>query len=91
MMKSLTASEAKKRLLELIRDSDETFERYLITRNGEPKAVLMSVDDYEGWIETLELMNSKEAITEIRKARRELDAGKGIPFEKILEKLHGHS
>ncbi len=88
-MKSITTTEAKKRLLELVRDADESFERYLITRNGEPKAVLMSVDDYEGWIETLELSSSKEAMTEIRKARKELDAGKGVSFEKILEKLHG--
>lgn len=87
-MKSITATEAKKRLLELVRDSDESFERYLITRNGEPKAVLMSVDDYEGWIETLELMSSDSAMEEIRKARKELDAGRGISFEKIWEKIH---
>lgn len=86
-MKSIKATEAKKHLLEIIRDSDEAFERYCITRNGEPKAILMSVDDYEGWLETLELMSSKKAVDEIRKARKELDAGKGIPFEKILEKL----
>lgn len=86
-MKSIKATDAKKHLLELLRESDETFERYLITRNGEPKAVLMSVDDYEGWIETLEIMSDKSALAEIKKARKELDASKGIPFEKILEKL----
>ena len=86
-MKSITTTEAKKRLLALVRDADESFERYCITRNGEPKVVLMSVDDYEGWIETLEMMSNKGAAKEIKKARRELDAGKGIPFEKILERL----
>lgn len=86
-MKSIKASEAKKLLLELIRDADESFERYCITRNGEPKAVLMSVDDYEGWLETLEVLSDEEAVVEIRKARKELDAGRGIPFKKILEKL----
>lgn len=86
-MKSIKATDAKKHLLELIRDADESFERYCITRNGEPKAVIMSVDDYEGWLETLEIMSSKEAVREIKKARKELDAGRGIPFEKILGKL----
>jgi antitoxin YefM len=88
-MKTITATEAKKRLLELIRDADESFERYFITRNSEPKAVLMSIDDYEGWLETLEILSSKGAVKEIRKARRELDAGKGIPFQKILGRLRG--
>ena len=86
-MKNIKATDAKKHLLELIRDADESFERYLITRNGEPKAVLMSVDDYEGWLETLEIMSNSDAVVEIEKARKELEKGKGIPFEKILEKL----
>lgn len=86
-MRSIKATEAKKHLLELIRDADEAFERYCITRNGEPKAILMSVDDYEGWLETLEILSSKKAVDEIRKARKELDLGRGISFEKILEKL----
>ena len=86
-MKTIKATDAKKHLLEILRDADDSFERYCITRNGEPKAVLMSIDDYEGWLETLEIMSSKEAVTEIKKARKELDAGKGVPFEKILEKL----
>lgn len=86
-MKSIKATDAKKHLLEILRDADESFERYCITRNGEPKAILMSVDDYEGWLETLAILSDKKAVAEIRKARRELNAGKGIAFEKILEKL----
>lgn len=88
-MRTLTVTEAKKRILELVRDTDESFERYCITRNGEPKAILMSVDDYEGWLETLEIMSRKKVVEEIKKARRELEAERGIPFAKILKKLNG--
>ena len=88
-MRWINATEAKKRLLELIRESDESFECYCVLRNGEPKAVLMSFDDYMGWMETLEIVSSKQAMREIRKARKELEEGKGIPFEKILEKIRG--
>ena len=88
-MKTINATEAKKRLLELIREADESFECYCITRNGEAKAILMSIEDYDGWLETLEIMSNKQAMKEIKQARKELDAGKGIPFEEILEKLSG--
>lgn len=88
-MRSINVTEAKKKLLEIIREADESFERYCIMRNGEPKAILMSADDYLGWIETLEILSSKQAVKEIRQARKEADAGKVIPFEKILEKLRG--
>lgn len=86
-MKTINATEAKKRLLELIRDTDRSFERYCITRNGEQKAILMSVADYEGWIETLEITHNPRALKEIKQARAELNAGKGIPFAKILESV----
>ncbi len=86
-MKYINATEAKKTLLELIREADESFERYCIVRNGVPKAILLSVEDYNGWLETLEILSSKGAIAEIRKARKELDAGKEIGFEELLEKL----
>lgn len=87
-MKSINATEAKKRLLELIRDTDESFERYCIVRNGEPKAILMSTADYDGWLETLEILSDKKVVAEIRQSRRELEAGKGIPFQKLLTKLN---
>lgn len=86
-MKSINATEAKKHLLELIRDADDSFERYCITRNGEPKAILMSAEDYDGWLETLEILSDKTALSEIKKARRELDQGKGIDFATVLKKL----
>ncbi len=86
-MKYMTVTEAKKHFLEIVRDADETSERYFITRNGEPVAMLVSADDYEGWLETLEILSDKKSLSEIKKARKELDQGKGIPFEKLLEKL----
>jgi antitoxin YefM len=86
-MKTINITDAKKKLLELVREADENFERYCIMRNGEPKAILMSADDYDSWLETMEIMSSKEAVAEIKKARRELDQGKGISFEKVLERL----
>jgi antitoxin YefM len=88
-MKYLTVTEAKKRLLELLREADTTFERYCITRNGEPKAILLSIDEFESWIETLEIMSDPSARADIKKARKELDAGKGISFETLLDQLRG--
>jgi prevent-host-death family protein len=41
-------SEAKARLSELARRVRQQHERIILTRNGEPEAVLLSVDDLEG-------------------------------------------
>src|SRR5580658_2404329 len=47
-------SEAKARLSELARRVRQQHERITLTRNGEPEAVLLSVDDLEGLEMTLE-------------------------------------
>lgn len=53
-------SEAKARLSELARRARQQHERITLTRNGEPEAVLLSVDDLEGLEATLEVLGDRE-------------------------------
>ena len=53
----------------------------VITQHGKSSAVLMDVADYENMVETIELLQ------EINQARQELDAGKGIPHEEVMDSL----
>jgi prevent-host-death family protein len=59
-------SEAKARLSELARRVRQQHERITLTRNGEPEAVLLSVDDLEGLEMTLEVLG--DAAARIRRA-----------------------
>lgn len=54
-------SEAKARLSELARRVRRQHERITLTRNGEPEAVLLSVDDLEGLEATLAILGDSEA------------------------------
>ena len=54
-------SEAKARLSELARRVRQQHERITLTRNGEPEAVLLSVDDLEGLEMTLEILGDSAA------------------------------
>ena len=83
-MTILTVTEAKARFLELIRDSDTRLERFVITRQGKPAAVVMNADEFEGWLETLEIMSDKKALSELRRARKELEQGKTKSFEDVV-------
>jgi len=82
-MTTVTVSEAKSHFLELIRDSNTRLERFLITKNGKPAAVMMNAEEFNGWMETLEIMSDKNALKEIRKARRELKLGKTKTFKEV--------
>jgi antitoxin YefM len=52
-MATTSLADAKARLSELVQSAESTHERTVITKNGRPAAVLMSVDDLESIQETM--------------------------------------
>lgn len=63
------------------------FDRYVITRHGKPEAVILSEEDYESLLETLDILSDQKLMKEIKKAEEELKKGKGIPWKKAKQKL----
>ncbi len=47
----------------------------------------MSVKDYKGFIETIEILTDKKAIARIKKAKKEIKEGKTISLEAFKRKL----
>ncbi|MBU4312267.1 MAG: type II toxin-antitoxin system Phd/YefM family antitoxin [Candidatus Omnitrophica bacterium] len=86
MAKYISVRELRKNLANIIKDTKTHYERYVVSKRGKPEAVLMSMDDYEGWLETLEIMSDKEAMEDIRQAEKEFKEGKAIDFEEVYGK-----
>jgi antitoxin YefM len=61
----------------------ETQERVIITRNGEPAAILISPADLESLEETIALLSDPEAMQEIAQAKMEFANGKGADAADI--------
>jgi len=70
-------SEAKTHLSDLARRVRLQHERITLTRNGEPEAVLLSVDDLEGLEMTLEILGDSDAAGRISESLAAL--GRGEP------------
>jgi antitoxin YefM len=83
-MTVLTVTQAKARFLQVVRDSDEKLTRFVITKEGHPAAVVMNADEFDGWLETMEIMSDKRALKGIREARKELEAGKTKSFAQVV-------
>jgi antitoxin YefM len=66
-MKTLSLSEAKMKLSELIERVHSTDEEVVITKNGRPAAVLISPDEFESWKETIAIKSDSDLMKEIRK------------------------
>ncbi len=82
-MKSLTATQARKELFTLLKRSVRGHRQYRIThRQGD--VVLLSQEDYESLLETLELLSTPGLLRSIRRARREIARGETYPLEEVL-------
>ena len=77
---------ARKTLLDLIEKVDHTLTRYVITKKGEPKALLMSYEEFEGWLETLDILTDPEWVKALSQAKREAKKGQFLSFEKVAGK-----
>jgi antitoxin YefM len=77
-------SQAKTKLLDLVRrikDSDDTI---AITRNGVPEVVLISMNKFQGLLETLEILSDEKAMKSIRKSTREAAKGMWVDFDQVM-------
>lgn len=87
-MSTLSVSEAKARLNELARLAHAQHERFTLTRNGTPEAVLLSVDDLEGLEATLEVLADSASVAAITEALGEIEHGeRGIAPGDLREEL----
>jgi len=89
MVNTITLKELRPALPEVIDDIDRKFDRYIITKRGKPVAIMLSVDDYESFLETVEILSDKDAVKRIKKAKAEISAGKTISLAELQKKL-GH-
>lgn len=81
-------SEAKAQLSALARRVRQQHERITLTRNGEPEAVLLSVDDLEGLEMTLEILGDSEAVTRIGESLSALGRGEaGVDLDTVRTDL----
>jgi prevent-host-death family protein len=87
MVNTISVRELRPKLATVINNIHKKFDRYIITRRGKPEVVMMSVEDYEGLLETLEIESDKELMKDLKEAEAEYKSGKGVSLEKIHEEL----
>ncbi|MEI8012958.1 MAG: type II toxin-antitoxin system Phd/YefM family antitoxin [Candidatus Omnitrophota bacterium] len=82
-MTTLTATDARKKWFDILKQSIRGHRVYEITsRDG--GAVLLSRDDYDNLLETLELTAIPGFVQGVHKARREIKAGKTYSMEEVF-------
>ena len=84
-MTTVPLSEAKTHLAKLLADVEKLGEEVIITRSGRPVGVLLSLADYEGLIETLEILADQDLGQSIRQGLADAQAGKLQRHEDVWD------
>ena len=74
-------TEAKAHLSELVDRVVGEHERFVLTRNGRPAAVLLSPDELEALEETVDILQDKRLMESIRRSREQAARGERLPLE----------
>lgn len=81
---TLPVTEAKQRFTEIVKGAEEYFDRYLVTKNGKEAAVLMSAEEYESLLETLDILANKREVRALAEASAQAKRGETISIETYL-------
>jgi len=82
-MKTITASRARTELFTLLKGTVKGHRQVRIT-SKEGNTILMSEEDYESLVETLQLLSEPGLKESIRKADREIERGETVSIEEAF-------
>jgi prevent-host-death family protein len=85
--RSLTVTEVKARLNELVDDAESTHEQIVITKHGRPAAVIVAAEDLESLQETVYWLSRPEIRDSIAEAEADTAAGRTVDSDQMRAQL----
>lgn len=86
-IKTLPISEARRKIFDIAEDIQIPGTHYILTERGISKVVVLSADEYDSWVETMEVMRDFPNLKkDIQEAENEYKRGEYITLEKLLAK-----
>jgi antitoxin YefM len=79
-------TKAKNDLLELIRQIGNADESVAVTKNGVPTAVILSMENYAGLLETLEILSDEDTAKSLRTSIRQARKGKWLGTDQVFRR-----
>jgi prevent-host-death family protein len=86
-MKTISVSEAKDKLSQLVESIDTTHDAVMITRHGRPAVVMLSIDDLESLQETLALLHDPQHAAEVEEADDDIAQGRTLSLVEVRDQL----
>lgn len=90
-MITIPLAEARANLSRLVEQAETTHERIEVTKNGRRAAVILSADDYDTIMETLDILSDADLVTAIALGETEIRRGETSTLDEVAAALAQHT
>ncbi|MDD5289171.1 MAG: type II toxin-antitoxin system Phd/YefM family antitoxin [Dehalococcoidales bacterium] len=80
--KELNTVDARRKLTKLPEELGDNPATVAVTRRGKPVLAIMTWEDYQSILETLEILSDDEAVQQLRRSIKEVKEGKTISWQE---------
>ena len=87
--KELSTVDARRTLTKLPEELGNNPATIAVTRRGKPVLAIMTWEDYQAILETLEILSDEKTVQQLRRSIKEVKEGKTIPREEAKSRLGG--
>ena len=85
--KELTTVDARRELTRLPEKLGASPATVAVTRRGKPVLAIMTWEDYQSIMETLDVLSDGDATEQLRRSINEVKEGKQIPWQQAKDRL----
>ncbi len=85
--KELTTVDARRELTKLPEKLEAEPATVAVTRRGKPVLAIMTWEDYQAILETLEILSDNDAVEQLYRSIKEVKEGKTIPWKDAKSQL----
>ena len=86
-MLTLPLAEVRANLSKIVDEAVRTHQRVDVTRQGRRAAVLLSADDYDAIMETLDILSDQDTVRALRQADAEIESGQVFGLDDVEQAM----
>jgi antitoxin YefM len=79
--KFVPITQAKAKLLDMVRQLSDTNDTIAITKNGVPEAVMLSMRKFEGLLETIDILADPKIMRQLKGSAKDVKEGRLIDLD----------
>ncbi|MBI3577615.1 type II toxin-antitoxin system Phd/YefM family antitoxin [Candidatus Gottesmanbacteria bacterium] len=85
---TLTASEARTNLYDMLDEVKRYLKRFVITHKGKPQAMVLPAEDVESMEETIEILSDSKLMGDIRQSMKDYKSGRYYTLDQVEQMLN---